>query len=58
MSSCFVVPHSQEGCYDADPVKVVGDDGAIGCGVLPAENGIEDTPASSAVDLWVTALRG
>lgn len=52
----FVVPHSQEDCYDADPVKVVGDDGAIGCGVLPAENGIEDPPASSAVRLWATAL--
>ena len=56
MPLTFVVPHRQEGYYDADPVQVVRDDGAIGCGVLPSENSVEDTPASSAIDEWATTL--
>lgn len=38
--------HDDEAGHDEDPVDVVGEDRAVGSGVLPAENGVEDTPAS------------
>ena len=54
MAILFVVPHRCESNYHGNPVHVIRDHGAIGRGVLPTKEGIEDTPA--AVEVWVTAV--
>lgn len=38
--------HDAEAGHDKDPIHIVGNDGAVGGRVLPAENCIEDTPAA------------
>lgn len=44
----FLESHEDETSYYKDPVDVVGNDRAVGGGVLPTENGVEDTPAAVA----------
>ena len=56
MTLDLLVPHHNEAGNDEDPVDIVCDDGTICAGVVPAQNGVEDTPASSAVELGATAL--
>lgn len=48
--------HRQKCGNDKDPVDVVGDDGAVGGCVVPAEDGVEDTPAAAAVELGTATL--
>lgn len=50
-------PHHDEAGDDEDPIDVVGDDGAVRAGVIPAQNGVEDTPASSPIELGAAALQ-
>lgn len=42
----LVEAHDDETNHDGDPVKVVGEDRAVGGGVGPAEDGVEDTPTA------------
>ena len=56
MALRFLEPHQQEADDHDNPIHVVRDDGAVGCRVLPTEEGVEDTPSSAAVQLWVTIL--
>ena len=58
MALCFLVAHDDEAGNDDDPVQIVGDDRAVGRRVLPAENGIEDTPSATAIEFRVTELDG
>lgn len=58
MARRFAVAHDQEAENDEDPVHVVRDDGAVGRGVLPPQDGVEDAPAAAAVELWVAELGG
>lgn len=37
MTFLLVVSHGRESDDDRNPIYVVGDNGAVGCGVLPAE---------------------
>ena len=46
----------QEAHGYGNPVDVVGDDRAVGGRVVPAEDGVEDTPAAAAVELGAAAL--
>lgn len=50
--------HRQEGGDDSNPVQIVGDDGAVGGRVVPAEDGVEDAPAAAAVELRTATLPG
>lgn len=50
--------HNHEADDDGDPVAVVGDDGAVGGRVLPAEDRVEDAPSAAAVEFGVAELRG
>lgn len=52
----LVADHGEEARGDSDPVQVVGDDGADRGGVLPAEDGVEDSPEAAAVEIGVAAL--
>lgn len=52
----LLVSHGHEGQDDHKPVNVIGDDGTDRGGVLPAKDGVEDTPASASVYLWVAAV--
>ena len=56
VATLLEVPHAEEANHYSNPVKVVRDDGAIGRRVSPAEDRIEDAPATSAVDLWTAAI--
>ncbi len=56
MTVDFLVTHEQEAADDGNPVDVVGDDGTVGGAVLPAEDGVEDTPAATTVEFWVAIL--
>lgn len=56
MALDFLVAHGEETEHDADPVQVVGDNRAVGGAVLPTEDGVENTPASTAVELRVCEL--
>jgi hypothetical protein len=58
VSRCLAVAHSQETENHEDPVYVIRNDGPVRGGVLPPEDGIEDTPAAATVEFWVTELRG
>lgn len=53
----FIISHNDKCCHDDKPIKVVADDRAVCCRVLPAKNGIEDSPAATAIELWVAKLR-
>ena len=53
----FTVSHSQEAQNDRNPVHIVRDDRAVGCRVLPAEDGIEDSPSSPTIELRVAKLQ-
>ena len=52
----LAVPHAGKDDDDAKPVQVVREDRAIGGRVLPAEDGVEDPPAATAVQLRVAAV--
>lgn len=56
MTLLLIVPHRKKCEDDDEPVKVVRDDGAISCRVLPTEQGIEYTPSTAAILLSITAL--
>lgn len=56
MTMLIIVSHSKESNDDGKPEEVVGDDGAVSGGVLPAEDGVENPPSASSVDIGVTAL--
>jgi hypothetical protein len=53
---CLVVAQCKEAANDSDPVYVIGDNRAVSSGVLPSENGVEDTPSTTTVQLRVTKL--
>jgi hypothetical protein len=52
----LVVTQSQKTDDDSEPIEIIRDDGAIGSRVSPAEDRVEDTPSSAAIDFWVAAL--
>lgn len=53
----LAISHGQE-CQDHnEPVEVVRDDGAVCCRVGPSEDGIEEAPASAAIEFGAAALR-
>lgn len=52
----FTVSHRQKAQDDDDPVHIIRDDGTISSRILPAEDGVEDSPASASVEFWVTKL--
>ena len=56
LAALLEVAHEDEGDDDEDPVEVVGEDGADGGGVGPAQEGVEDAPAAAAVELRVAAV--
>ena len=49
-------PDEDERGHDEEPVDVVRDDGAVGGGVCPAENGLKDAPAAVIGDVGIAAL--
>lgn len=57
MALSFIVSHHKESNDDCNPIAVIRNDGAVCCRVLPAENGVEDTPSATAVKFWVTELK-
>ena len=56
MPFLFVIPHRYESDHNHHPVDVVRDDRADGCGILPAEEGVEDTPSSATINCRTAAL--
>jgi hypothetical protein len=56
MTMDFAVSHGQETQDDCNPVHVIRDDGAVGGRVLPAKHGVEDTPSSTTIELWIAEL--
>lgn len=53
----LLVPHDDEPSNDCDPVEAVGNHGAVGSGVIPAQDGLEDSPAATTVQVRRAALR-
>lgn len=53
----LVVPHGQEGQDNGKPVQVVRDHRAVCRRISPSKNGIENTPATTATELLIAALR-
>ena len=56
MAHSLIVSHHSKANDDCDPVAVVRDDRAVGGRVLPAENGVEDSPSATAIEFWVAEL--
>lgn len=56
MTFSLIVPHCKECENDDDPVEVVCKDRPISSRILPTEQGIEDTPSTTAVQVGTTAL--
>jgi len=56
MALGFLETQNHEADNDREPIHVVADDGAISSRVLPAENRVEDAPATTAIELWVAVL--
>lgn len=52
----LVEAHNDETNHDGDPVEVVREDRAVGGGVGPAEDGVEDTPTAVVSTLRSAAL--
>jgi len=42
----LVVPHSKKAKANSNPIQIVGDDSAVGGGVVPAKERVENTPAT------------
>lgn len=55
-ASGFAESKSDEAGHDEDPVDIVGDDGAVGGRVSPAEDGVENTPSDGTRKYRGTAL--
>ena len=49
--------HRNEAEDDRDPIQIVRDDGTICRRILPAEKCVEDSPSSSTIQAWTTALK-
>lgn len=45
-----------EGRHDKYPVEIVRDDGTVSTSIVPAEDSVEDAPASIVRDIRVAAL--
>lgn len=45
----FLVAHEKEADDHGDPVHIVRDDRTVRGGVLPSENGVEDTPSTATI---------
>lgn len=58
MARFLAVPQHTETDNNGNPVQVVRDNGTNCCRVLPAKEGIEDSPPSTTADLGITALVG
>ena len=52
----LIETHGEESDDDGDPIEIVRKNGAVGRRVLPPEQGVEDSPSSTAVDLGIAAL--
>lgn len=52
----LIVSHANEVQNSGKPINVVGDDGAVGGRVLPAKNGVKDTPATTAIHFRVATI--
>ena len=57
MPILFLVSKKEESDYDNNPIQIVRDDGTIGCRILPAKEGIKDTPSTTAAYFWIATLR-
>ena len=58
MTSALLVEEAADGDDQGEPVDVVGDDGAVGGRVGPAEDSLEDAPAAIVGHIGVAALFG
>lgn len=56
MAVCLTKPQHQKSSNDRDPVDIVRNDGAIGGRVVPTKESVENTPATSTVELRTAAL--
>lgn len=56
VSFSFLVAQAPERTHDSKPVQIVGDDGAIGGAVRPAQDRFEHAPPASAFEVRVAAL--
>lgn len=54
----LLVAHDDKVRHDTQPIQVVRDDGAVRSRVCPAENGVEESPASTTVVIGAAALSG
>lgn len=52
----LTVPHDEKRDDDTQPVQVIREDGAIRGRVCPAEDGVEEAPAATAVVVGAAAL--
>lgn len=57
MTLDLLVPHGNEGSDDRDPVKAIGYDRAVGGRVVPAQDSLEYSPATAAVQIRRAALK-
>lgn len=53
---CLLEPQRNKHRHDEDPVYVVGYDGTISRRISPSKDGIEDTPATAAIELGAAAI--
>lgn len=56
MAPHLAIPHCDECNSDGKPVEVIRYDRAVGCGICPSKNSIEDPPATSAMDFGTATL--
>lgn len=56
MAIFFIVTHGQEDDDYNEPEDIVRNDGSV-CGrILPAEDGVKDSPSTTSIDVWVASL--
>lgn len=56
MAVLLLKPQDPDSCNDRDPIEVIRYNRAVGSGVIPAEDGVENAPAASTVEFGTTAL--
>ncbi len=56
MALDLLIPHNQKADNDSNPVHIIRDDRAISSRVLPAQDGIEDTPSTTTVETRVAIV--
>lgn len=56
MPAGLLESHTNEDSNDDNPIEVVRQNRAVGCRILPAEDGVGNSPSTTTIQLGITAV--